>query len=128
MQASGDRGHRQSRRGLQSRLSGQVTALCNAQAFYCAVDMHCAAMLGSLCWAIVLCAKLSALLKMGCAYRPPFGLSQRPLQWPEGADNNPYSNAVRSCCAWDADSSMIGMHVHPCAAAAAAAAAVQACC
>ena len=28
--------------------------------------------------------------------RPPFGLSQRPLQWQDGApDSNPYTNAVR---------------------------------
>lgn len=27
--------------------------------------------------------------------RPPFGLSQRPLQWQQdGADSNPYTNAV----------------------------------
>ena len=29
--------------------------------------------------------------------RPPFGLSERPLSWPEGPGNNPYSNAVSGC-------------------------------
>lgn len=43
---------------------------------------------------------MEALSKAGQGHRivavdrPPFGLSQRPLKWPEGPDTNPYSNQV----------------------------------
>jgi hypothetical protein len=29
--------------------------------------------------------------------RPPFGLTERPLQWAGGAQNSPYSARVRRC-------------------------------
>lgn len=35
--------------------------------------------------------------------RPPYGLSERPLTWPEGPEGNPYTSEVGPCCAECAD-------------------------